>query len=38
MRTIRVGSRESVLAVVQARLVMDAIRSAHPDIELELVP
>ena len=37
MRTIRVGSRESVLAVVQARLVMDAIRSAHPDIELELV-
>ena len=37
MRTIRVGSRESVLAVVQARLVMDAIRRAHPDIELELV-
>ena len=37
MRTIRVGSRESALAVAQAKLVMDAIRSAHPDIGLELV-
>ena len=31
MKTIRVGSRESRLAVVQSELVMDAIRAAHPD-------
>ena len=37
MRTIRVGSRESRLAVVQAQIVMDAIRAAHPEVELELV-
>ena len=30
MKTIRVGSRESRLAVVQYELVMDAIRAAHP--------
>ena len=28
MKTIRVGSRESRLAVVQSELVMDAIRAA----------
>lgn len=37
MRTIRVGSRDSSLAVAQARLVMAAIRRVHPDIEFELV-
>lgn len=37
MRTIRVGSRESELAVRQAGLVMDAIRRSCPDITLELV-
>lgn len=37
MRTIRVGSRESKLAVIQSELVMDAIRASHPDIALELV-
>lgn len=37
MRTIRVGSRESKLAVIQSELVMDAIRASHPDITLELV-
>lgn len=36
-RTIRVGSRESKLAVAQSRLVMEAIAAAHPDIQLELV-
>ena len=36
-RTIRVGSRESKLAVAQARLVMEAVAAAHPDIRLELV-
>ncbi|NCE63239.1 hydroxymethylbilane synthase [Pseudoflavonifractor sp. 524-17] len=34
---LRVGSRESRLAVVQTELVMAAIRAAAPDIELELV-
>ena len=37
MNTIRIGSRESKLAVIQSELVMDAIRTAHPDIRLELV-
>lgn len=37
MKTIRVGSRESRLAVVQSELVMDTIRAAHPEVELELV-
>ncbi len=37
MRTIRVGSRESKLAVVQSELVMAALRQAHPDISLELI-
>jgi len=34
---IRIGSRESTLAVVQSRLVMDAIAAAMPQAELELV-
>ena len=34
---LRIGSRDSTLAVAQSRLVMDAIRAAHPEIELELV-
>ena len=37
MKTIRVGSRESRLAVVQSELVMDAVRAAHPEVGLELV-
>ena len=37
MRTIRVGSRESKLAVIQSELVMEAIRAHHPEITLELV-
>ena len=36
-KIFRVGSRDSSLAVIQSRLVMDALRAAHPDIELELV-
>ena len=36
-RTIRVGSRESKLAVAQSRLVMEAIAAVHPDIQMELV-
>lgn len=34
---IRIGSRESNLAVVQAKIVMEAIRQFDPSIELELI-
>ena len=34
---IKIGSRESALAVVQSRMVMDAIARTVPDAELELV-
>ena len=34
---LRIGSRDSRLAIAQSRLVMDALRAALPDIELELV-
>ena len=34
---VRVGSRRSALAQVQARLVMEAVRAGHPDVEFELV-
>lgn len=34
---IRIGSRESRLAVIQSRLVMDRIAQAEPQAELELV-
>ena len=34
---LRIGSRESVLAVKQSQLVMEAIRAFDPGIELELV-
>ena len=34
---IRVGSRESKLAVVQSEMVIDAIKSTMPDAEVELI-
>lgn len=34
---IRVGSRESKLAAAQSLLVMEAIRQAHPEVDLELI-
>lgn len=34
---LRIGSRDSQLAVIQSRLVMDRLREAHPDWELELI-
>lgn len=34
---LRIGSRESNLAVVQAKIVMEAIRQFDPSIELELI-
>ena len=34
---IKIGSRESRLAVIQSQLVMDVIAAAHPDVQLELV-
>lgn len=35
--TIRIGSRESQLAVIQAEIVRKEIRKAHPEIKTELV-
>lgn len=35
--TIRIGSRDSRLAVIQSRLVMDAISAAMPEVEVALV-
>lgn len=37
MKKIRVGSRESRLAVIQAQMVIDAIKKFDPTIETELV-
>ena len=34
---LRIGSRDSTLAVIQSRLVMDRLREAHPALELELI-
>ena len=36
-RIIRVGSRDSKLAVAQTELLMNTIRAHHPEIELELI-
>jgi len=36
-KLIRVGSRESALAVIQTNLVIDEIKKHHPDVEFELV-
>lgn len=36
-RIIRVGSRESRLAVIQSRIVMELIEKNHPEIKTELV-
>ncbi|MEG0662535.1 MAG: hydroxymethylbilane synthase, partial [Anaerovoracaceae bacterium] len=36
MKKIRIGSRESKLAVIQSKLVMEQIARTHPEIELEL--
>ena len=37
MRKIRIGSRESRLAVIQAEIVESAIRARHPEIETEII-
>lgn len=34
---IRIGSRESRLAVIQTEMIMNLIRTAHPELELEMV-
>ena len=34
---IKIGSRESALAVIQSEMVIDAIRKYDPDIEVELI-
>ncbi len=37
MKTLRLGTRKSALAQVQARWVADQLRQAHPDLNVELV-
>ncbi len=37
MKTVRIGSRESRLAVVQSEMVRDALRKAHPDWDVTIV-
>lgn len=37
MRKIKIGSRESHLAVLQTKIVMNSIKKNNPDIELELI-
>jgi hydroxymethylbilane synthase len=37
MRRIRLGSRRSRLALVQAEMVARLLRSRYPDIEVEIV-
>lgn len=36
-KKIVIGSRDSKLAIIQSELVMEQIRKAHPELELELV-
>lgn len=36
-RTIRVGSRESALAVAQSGIIIGSLKSRHPELEFELV-
>lgn len=37
MKTIRVGSRDSKLAVIQTQMVIDAIKRANPEIKVEMI-
>lgn len=37
MRKIRVGSRESKLAVIQSQIVIERIKKYHPELEFELI-
>lgn len=37
MKKVRVGSRDSRLAVIQTELVLEEIRKKHPEIEFELI-
>lgn len=36
-KTIRIGSRDSQLAVTQSKLIIDAVQKAHPELQIELV-
>ena len=35
---LKIATRESALALWQARFVADRLRAAHPDLEVDLVP
>lgn len=36
-KVIRIGSRESHLAVTQSKIIIDAVQKAHPELELQLI-
>lgn len=36
-KQIRIGSRESRLAVIQSEIIIDLIRQAEPDVEIEMI-
>ena len=38
MKKIKVGTRGSLLALVQADLFMSALKAAHPGLDVEIVP
>jgi hydroxymethylbilane synthase len=37
-RSLKIGTRDSLLAVAQSRLIATALQTAHPGLEIELVP
>lgn len=38
MRSIKVGTRKSQLAMTQTKMMVDRLKECHPDVEFELVP
>ena len=38
MRSIKVGTRKSQLAMTQTKMVVERLKECHPDVEFELVP
>ena len=36
-RTVKIGSRDSALAVIQARIVIDSVKEKNPNIDFEIV-
>ena len=38
MNSIKIGTRKSVLALVQTRIVAEKIRQTAPDVKIEIIP